>query len=56
MSTDQHKDDKKSPYEQENKDAEKLAEELEAPFGAEKIGKEAFETAKKDKSKKGGNH
>jgi hypothetical protein len=56
MSNQPSTDTKSNPYEQENKEAEKLARELEAPFGAERLGKEAYETAKKDMAQKGAKH
>lgn len=56
MNSDETGNKKNDPYEKENKAAEKLAEELESPFGAEKLGKEAYEMAKKDNVKKGNKH
>ena len=56
MSDDKSKNDKFTPYEQEHKEAEALDEELESPGGAEKLGREAYETAMQDKPKKGSQH
>ena len=56
MSKEQDKKDERSPYDQQNREAERLAQELESPLGAEKLGKEAFETAKRDMAKKGAKH
>ena len=40
-------------YEEQNRAAERLTEELESPFGAEKLGEEAFKTAQEDAAKRG---
>ncbi|MBL4868088.1 MAG: hypothetical protein JKY67_17115 [Pseudomonadales bacterium] len=49
MSQEQSKD----AHEYENREAEKLAQELESPLGAQKLGDEAYELVKKELAKKG---
>jgi len=51
---DEHSKDKFNlAHERENKEAEKLAQELETPTGAQQLGDEAYETAKKEQKKQG---
>ena len=40
-------------YEEQIRAAERLTEELESPFGAEKLGEEAFKTVQEDAAKRG---
>ena len=42
-----------SPHEHENREAERLAKELESPSGAQNLGDEAYKTAKEDLAKGG---
>lgn len=44
---------KQEQHERENREAEKLARELENPLGAQKLGDEAYELVKKELAKKG---
>ena len=49
--------DKKSDtpdlYKHQNEEAEKLTQELQSPLGAQKLGDNAFETAKEEAAQKG---
>lgn len=45
-------DKSKTAHEHENREAERLARELEMPFGAQKLGDEAYELVKKELGKK----
>lgn len=45
-------DKSKSAHEHENREAERLARELEMPLGAQKLGDEAYELVKKEIAEK----
>lgn len=45
----------KKAIEHANREAELLTAELESPFGAQKLGDEAFKTAQEDAAKRGEN-
>ncbi len=53
MNHEQSKDKSKQVHEHENREAERLAQELESPLGAQKLGDEAYELVKKELAKKG---
>lgn len=52
MNQQSQKDTSPSPHELENREAEKLARELESPLGAQKLGDEAYEMVKQELAKK----
>ena len=53
MNQQPQKDTSPSAHEHENREAEKLARELESPLGAQKLGDEAYELVKQELAKKG---
>jgi hypothetical protein len=53
MKQEQPKSDVKNSHEHENREAERFAQELEAPLGAQKLGDEAYELVKKELAKRG---
>jgi hypothetical protein len=51
MNSNDKSKDRINPHEHENREAERLAKELESPLGAQNLGNEAYKTAKEDLAK-----